>query len=190
MSRAYRIRVRETVRRVIRASDHVSTQLELLDLLPAGEMAALLADELRARGFEQSGEVLVRRSGPITVTVDPQAGSVTVASEAAQNVTLESEKEGRGYDDFGQQGRRQAEETLRREAREQMEREAGDRRSRLQREVTDRLEAELLDLQAEVNGVVNRVTAEALKRKAARLGQIKELTEDPQSGSLTIVLEV
>jgi hypothetical protein len=38
--------------------------------------------------------------------------------------------------------------------------------------------------------VVNRVTAEALKRKAASLGQIKEMTEDPQAGSLTIVVEV
>jgi hypothetical protein len=38
--------------------------------------------------------------------------------------------------------------------------------------------------------VVNRVTAEALKRKAAQMGRIKEMTEDPQAGSLTIVVEV
>ena len=37
---------------------------------------------------------------------------------------------------------------------------------------------------------VNRITAEALKKKAASLGQIKEMTEDPQSGSLTITVEV
>ena len=34
------------------------------------------------------------------------------------------------------------------------------------------------------------MTAEALKIKAAQMGQIKEITEDPQSGSLTIVVEV
>ena len=86
MSRAYRIRVRESLRRVIRAHDRVSTQLELLEVLPPEQMAQLLREEL--------------------------------------------------------------------------------------------------------DQAVNRITAEALKQKAAQIGQIKELTEDPQSGSLTIVLEV
>ena len=45
-------------------------------------------------------------------------------------------------------------------------------------------------LQKELDQAVNRVTAEALKRKAAQMGQIKEMTEDPQAGSLTIVVEV
>jgi hypothetical protein len=52
------------------------------------------------------------------------------------------------------------------------------------------LEGHLSDLQKELNEAVNRVTAEALKQKAAQIGQIKEVTEDPQSGSLTIKLEV
>ena len=46
------------------------------------------------------------------------------------------------------------------------------------------------DLRRELDQDVNRVTAEALKRRAAQIGQIKEMTEDPQSGSLTIVVEV
>ena len=37
---------------------------------------------------------------------------------------------------------------------------------------------------------MNRVTAEALKIKAAPMGQIKEITEDEEAGSLTIVVEV
>jgi hypothetical protein len=37
---------------------------------------------------------------------------------------------------------------------------------------------------------VIRVTAVAPKRKAAQMEQIKEITEDPQSGSLTIIVEV
>ena len=56
--------------------------------------------------------------------------------------------------------------------------------------MTDQLEAQLGDLRQELDQAVNRVTAEALKRKAAQLGQIKEITEDPQAGSLTIVVEV
>ena len=45
-------------------------------------------------------------------------------------------------------------------------------------------------LRAELDKAVNRATAEALKQKAAKIGQIKEMTEDPESGSLTIVVEV
>ena len=56
--------------------------------------------------------------------------------------------------------------------------------------MTDRLEAQLGDIRKELHQAVNRVTAEALKQKAAQLGQIKEVTEDPQSGSLTIKVEV
>jgi hypothetical protein len=38
--------------------------------------------------------------------------------------------------------------------------------------------------------VVHQVTKEALKQKAAQLGAIKEITEDPKNGSMTIVVEV
>ena len=51
MSRAYRIRVRESLRKVVRAADHVSTQVELLNILPPDQIAALLAAELERRGF-------------------------------------------------------------------------------------------------------------------------------------------
>jgi hypothetical protein len=60
MSRAYRIRVRESLKRILRAKDQVSTQLELLEILPAEEMAGLLAQELECRGFLRQGRALVR----------------------------------------------------------------------------------------------------------------------------------
>ena len=61
MSRAYRIRVQESLRRVIRASDHVSTDLELLDILPPEQMSELLAQELQKRGFERDGQSVVKQ---------------------------------------------------------------------------------------------------------------------------------
>jgi hypothetical protein len=48
----------------------------------------------------------------------------------------------------------------------------------------------LAGLRQELDEAVNRATGEALKQKAGQLGQIKEMTEDPQTGSLTIVVEV
>ena len=60
MSRAYRVSVRESRNRTLRAEDHVSTQLEILEVLPPEQMAALLADELERCGFQREGTRLTR----------------------------------------------------------------------------------------------------------------------------------
>jgi hypothetical protein len=189
MSRAYRIRVRESLKRLLRAHDRVSTQLEILEVLPAEQMAALLEQELLGRGFERQGEMLVRRQNGVTVTVETKTGTVTVQAEASEKVELEAEREGHAYDRSGPHAQ-QTKKALQEELQKSLARQVDEKTAKLQREVTDRLERELAGLRTELEQAVNRVTAEALKQKAAQLGQIKQVTEDPQSGSLTIVLEV
>jgi hypothetical protein len=189
MSRAYRIQVRESVRRTIRGEDRVGTTLELLEILPREAMDGLLRDELVGRGFREEGGALVRRDGGLTIAVDPASGSVEVRSEATEEVELRGERGGWADDDVGV-SREKAEEALRKRLVKDLEAKADERAESARRQATDRLEAALGDLRAELDAVVNRVTAEALKRKAAQLGRIKEMTEDPQAGSLTIVVEV
>jgi len=189
MSRSYRISVRECVNKVIKAEDRISTDLEILEVLPPEQMAGLLSDELERQGFEKEGEVLVRREGNLTVTVDPNSGKVTVSAEGAKSTKVEQERSGRAYDDVGPHAS-QVRESLRQEALRDIDKKVQEETATLQGQVTDQLENKLGDLRGELDKVVNRVTAEALKRKAASLGQIKEMTEDPQSGSLTIVVEV
>ncbi|HJT76232.1 MAG TPA: hypothetical protein VJ739_03445 [Gemmataceae bacterium] len=189
MSRAYRIRVRESTSRVVTAEDRVSTRLEILGILPADEMAELLAAELEQRGFRREGGVMVRQEGALTITVDPRTGDVTVLARDAQEVALEAEREGRAFDDYGPDAnkvRKQLQELAQKDLQKQAETET----NRLQEELTNQLEGRLRDLRHELDQAVNRVTAEALKRKAAQMGEIKELTEDPETGSLTIVVEV
>jgi hypothetical protein len=189
MSRSYRITVRESVSRVVRAEDCVSTQLEILEVLPPEQMAALLEEELERRGYKREGENMVRRDKDVTVTVNPATGTVTVGAEASEKVAVDGEREARGYDDVGP-GQDSVREAARRELQKDLEKKIQEKVGGLQGKVTDRLEGELGDLRQELDQAVNRVTAEALKRKAAGLGQIKEMTEDPQTGSLTIVVEV
>jgi hypothetical protein len=190
MSRAYRIRVSESLKRVLRAADRVSTQLELLEILPREQLAEQLAEELERRGFQRRGKSLVRQGNGVTVSVEPETGTVTVRAETAKEVEIEGERAGAVYDEQNRAARKRSEEALREALRQDLQRHADKKTAQLQQEVTDRLEAQLGGLRQELDQVVNRVTAEALKRKAAHLGQIKEMTEDPQSGSLTIVLEV
>jgi hypothetical protein len=188
MSRAYRIKVRETLRRILRARDGVSTQLELLPILPPEQMAELLAAELQRRGFAPQGKGLARKQGEVTIAVQPETATVAIQAEAAERVQLEGNKEGLMLEEGG--SAKATEKGLRRELRKELDQRAQQQTAQLQGRVTEQLEAQLGELRQELDQVVNRVTAEALKRKAAQLGQVKEITEDPQSGSLTITLEV
>jgi len=189
MSRSYRVSVRECQNRTIRAEDHVSTQLEILEVLPPEQMAGLLADELEKRGFERDGTILTRKQNGVTITVETSTGTVTVATESSEETTVEAERTDRAYDDVGPHAK-SVRENLKKQVQKDIERKVEEKTAGLQTKVTDRLEGELNDVRQELDQAVNRVTAEALKRKAAQMGQIKEMTEDPQAGSLTIVVEV
>ncbi len=191
MSRAYKIKVSESVSKVIRAEDHVSTQLEMLEILPCDQMADLLAEELVKQGFERKDGKVVRTEGDVTIEVDLESGTVSVRSESSNNVELTGEKSGLSFKDEGPSRSRGA---ASKNLREQLKKELGDKvdqkEEKLQKEVTDKLEKQLMDLRSQLDKAVNRAMAEALKQKAAKIGQIKEMTEDPESGSLTIVVEV
>jgi FtsH ternary system-associated peptide len=189
MSRSYRIKVRESLDRTIRAEDSVSTHLEILEILPPEQMAGLLATELEAEGYARQGDVLVRKQDGIVITVDANSGEVNIRADACADVSLESEKEGRAYDDAGPSGRA-VRAHLQRELQGDLERSAREKQAELQVGVTDHLEGQLIDLSRELDGAVNRATAAALKIKAAQLGQIKEISEDKEAGSLTIVVEI
>src|SRR5438874_13251058 len=99
MSRSYRVSVKESENRVLRAEDQVSTCLEIIEVLPPEQMAGLLRDELKKRGFVEEDGQLVRREKGVTVTVDPATATVTVSAEAARNVALEAERSGSAWDD-------------------------------------------------------------------------------------------
>ncbi|MCA9177176.1 MAG: hypothetical protein KDB14_21955 [Planctomycetales bacterium] len=189
MSRAFRISVSDSLSKVIRAEDHVCSQLELLEILPPDQMSDLLAAELIKLGFEPEDDLLVRETDGIQVAINVKEGTVQVQATAAQDISLSGEKEGRAYDDMGPNAKK-VEQNLREQLRSRLEAQANQQEDQLQRELTDRLEKELTDLRQELDRAVNRATAEALKQKAAQLGQIKEMTEDAETGSLTIVVEV
>ena len=189
MSRAYRISVSESQNRVVRAEDRVSTHLELIEVLPCDQLSALLTEELKKQGFKEKDGQLVRKDKDVQVAVNPDTGEVTVSAESAEKVQLSTTRDGRAYDDAGPNAKR-VKEDLKKEAVKELDKQAAAKASDLQTKVTDRLERKLGDVREELDQVVNRVTAAALKRKAAQLGQIKEITEDAQSGSLTIVVEV
>jgi hypothetical protein len=189
MSRAYRIRVKESVRQDLSASDEVCADLEILEILPGDQMAELVARELKQRGYEEKDGKLVKTKDGVTVTVDPKSGEVTVKAEEGEHVELATEKEGWAYDDVGPRGQT-VRKQLSDQAKAELERRAERQQEKLQGEATEQLEGAVGEVRKELNDAVNAATREALKQKAAQLGQIKEMSEDPEAGSLTIKVEV
>lgn len=183
MSRAYRIQVSESLRRHVRVEDGVCSALELLEVLPREAMIDLLSRELEGRGFTREGERAVRRDPEgIEVAVDLTGGTVSI--RLAQDAELQASASGSRAVNDPNNAREQ--EALRESVRKSAEGELGTQKEELREEVTRRLERRLADLQQELDRISQRVTAEALKVRARQLGEIEEIVEDPQTGSMTI----
>jgi ethanolamine utilization cobalamin adenosyltransferase len=187
MSRAYRIRLSESLRRHIAVDDGICSSLELLDILPRDQQAELLARELAGAGFEERDGQWVRVDDEgVEVRVDAQQGTVTVSAASKEQVEVSKTREVRAYAENDVVTRERA----RADIQAELETEISEREKALQAKVTEKLEGKLGDLRQELDRISNRVTAEALKRKAASLGEIQEISEDSATGSLTIRVKI
>ena len=83
-----------------------------------------------------------------------------------------------------------ARERVKQQLKEDIDRKAARETERLQTQATEALEQALEELQPELGRIVNKVTRDALKQKAQQLGTVTELSEDAETGSLTIKVEV
>jgi hypothetical protein len=188
MSRAYRISVSDSRREHVVIDDSVSTPIELLEILPARRMAELLAIELAARGFSRdgSGRTMQRKDGDIVVTVDLEKGELSVRLEASREIHAESEATARSATSENPE----LAASLKERVAERLDRDLAKQKKVLTDSVAERLDKKLRDLRSEIDVATNRVTAEALKQKAAELGEIEAITEDPETGSITIKVKV
>ncbi len=183
MSRAYRVRVSESITETVHVEDGVCAALELLPVLAKERMGDLLGAELEKRGFHREGNVAVRTEADgIVVSVDLATSQVTVRVAADQEVTKGSTQEVALDTDSGEPGRARGEAEARAGLRERLQREAQAEKGKLTAEITKRLERKVVDLQAELGQAVNRVTADALKERAGQLGQIEQIVEEPNGG--------
>jgi hypothetical protein len=185
MSLSYRVSLE--VAEVVSADDKTIHQLDLRDILPEDEMKDLLREQLLARGFEEGedGKLVREEDGGETITVDLETLEVTTE--------LESESEVKGkVDAWGdaesrQSARRQAEGSARSQADALVERG----RKETQRKVTQQLADGERERIEEMNHTLQDVYAEALKRKARRMGEVIEQSEGTtENGEYELVIKV
>lgn len=188
MSRAYRVSVSESLSKEVRVEDGLCSRLELLPILPKERLGELLAQELEQGGFTRQGDRMVRREkNDIEVSVDLNTGELKVTAEGHAELKLKANREGVVANPGAVE---EAQAALRDKAKESLAREAQAEEESLRQRVTAQLEGRLKTLRGELDGVTHRVTAAALKEKAAQMGTVEEISEDKKTGALTIKVRV
>ena len=187
MSRAYTIRLSQSVRRHVRVEDGVKTQLEMLGILSPKEMSELLAGELEKIGFDRDGAVLHRKDDDgVEISIDPDTATVTVRLARDTQLDTTIERSARVEEELLDQGRERLRKHLEADAQGQVEAA----RAQLTQDVANTLERKLSALQRELDGATTRATGAALKIRARQLGEVKAIEEDPETGELTIKVKV
>ena len=184
MSRAYTLRLKESLRRTVVVRDGVRAALEVLEVLPREQMAELLRARLGARGFVQDALGALVRDEPdgVRVSVDPVLHTVTLSLAGEQAIDLEAEASVPTFEERHAHDERTGRAALQGE----LEADAAAVEATLRADVAERLSRRLADLRGELDRVTHEVVADGLERRAAQLGQITELSRDDATGELTI----
>ena len=181
MSRAYSIRVSETVTKTIHVEDGLAFHLELLGILSKERMARILSEKLKEQGFEpQADETLTKEIEGIHIQVSLETGQVTVGLAIDESIQKSDERTVIANNESQAHAR----------VRKALELEIADDRAARQRKITEHLERHIGDIRTELDRVSTNVVAEALKQRAAELGEIQEIVENDETGELTIKVRV
>jgi hypothetical protein len=153
-------------------------------------MSEHLAEELVRRGFVRDGGVAHRAmEDGVVVEVELATGAVTVRIDSDVAIDLQGTREG-SFREGSEAHLEKAREQLHVALIASLEDEAKRQTEEARREATLKLETKLKDLKQELDGVVNRVTAQALKEKAREMGEIQEIVENEETGELTIKVKL
>jgi len=196
MSQMYRLEIKESVRATRRLRDRVVCDLALTPLLDPQEMLDLLRQELVADGFVDEGGRCSRveadageGAGEVRVAVDLEARSVEITLERDVTITTEVTLQERGDADR-EPNRDRARERLRAASQDLIEREVNEALRAPQEALTAELEGRLDAHRRALNGPLQRVYAEALKRKARQMGDVVEQRESTQGGVYELLIKI
>jgi len=182
VSRAYRIRVADTLRQHAEIKDGIRTRLELLPVLPAERMAAILKSQLEARGFTCDGAVATRELGEgVSIRVDIESSHIEIVMAEELALQVSGELSQVVEEEEAEQREKQLQQALAAQLCSKVDEAQDEARQAL----TQKLKRRLGDIQQELDQLVNATIATALKEKAAQLGEVEEVVES-EDGSISI----
>jgi hypothetical protein len=172
MSRGYVVRWL-TESQTVTAADHCKLDIDLLGILPEGDMIDLLERELVAAGWRETDEGLVapEQDGAIVARLSPDGRSLEIRLSAQHTV------KGTG--------------TTQEEARRDATRAAQSSQGKLESQVAAALLRAEPAVRSQLQQVLQSVYIEALKKKAQSLGQLQSVQETRNAdGEIEVVLKV
>lgn len=176
MSRAYWVKLSSSVVETIEASDKATHRIELEAVVPESEMESILEGALAEAGWEKGddGRTWRRQVGDVQLTWKLDDNVVEASVEGSHEVSRDVNVEGQAYSEDA--ARRNAQRQL--EEREQAARDAiAGEAEQLQKKLTRQLGDNEQERVREINTVLQKAYAEALKRKAKRLGNVTSVQE-------------
>lgn len=189
MSQRYKIRLEDQWRIEAVGSDHVAMALQILPLLEASRIGELLAAELARRGFAEDGEgQYCLPSGDLQLTIDTRSQIATLAGDFSATLAAEESVEG-SLDECGET-RLLAEEHLREQLEAKLQHSLDEQREEQRQQFALLLSEQLQQLRPLILSIVDAVTIDALKEKAAEIGSVESIDEDRDSGTLSLVIEL
>jgi len=200
MSYAYRIEVKESRLVEVTGKDSFTTRIEVVDVLPPGEMQAILERKLAEDGYAQEGDLMVKAGGDVEVRIHPGTREVTVSSsrQATRQVDVKLHRSMEAHTPAEMTGANQRRDAIRKdlesEAKEKLDHQAkvaeGLMEQHLRETATRTLKEALPRVREELGRIGHAAQAQALETKARRMGRVERVEHDPQNQSMTIVVKL
>jgi hypothetical protein len=192
VSYPYRVVVSKAIEEIVDAQDRIVTKVALTPILPEDAMREVVKDVLKARGWEEvPGEPKkLRRTGPDGEEQVYDLETHTVTTEVRAKDTIKKEKTVEVVGDAVRKEDVEAEkDRLRVKASKDLEKrlavtdeERAERKQKLERDIAAKLEKGEAARKRDLNEALLDVYKEALKKKAASLGNVTSVKEEKRDG--------
>ncbi|MEZ4452212.1 MAG: hypothetical protein R3B09_22290 [Nannocystaceae bacterium] len=176
MSRGYRISwpqpVWHNASTRVESSDAIAMDVAMLEILPEAEMNALLRQRLAADGWREGADgSMSRRFGEVDVVLAPDGRTVTATAKSAQDVNVRARERG--------------------ELPGRLEEAAASAKRNQATEVSRRILEVEGEIREAVQGALQKVYGDALRRKAAAMGEVESVHEVVgEGGELELTIKV
>jgi hypothetical protein len=195
MSQSYVIRVSASVQEKVCAKDKRTKTIVLTGILPEDEQKEILKEKLVEQGWKEQegseGKVLVRKRGRVTETLDLETMEVEASVELERTLERNRTITVRGDRDLGdEEARREKEQDALERSIAITDEEREEAETNMQRAIAEELERTDEERDNELNEAVREVYAESLKRKAASLGTITEVSESQAGDDYELVIKI
>lgn len=177
MSQTYRISLKSSVSKVIKAEDSISYPLELTEIVPLEDMKEAFVKGLLERGFTEVSEKVYEMTldnGEV-LSVDIDSMTLTASLKAEKEVAAEVEVSGRGNSKSN--ANKDAQSRLSRLEEVTEERIENKGLEDLGKELSEKLTEAEADRLKLINEILQDVYSQSLKKKAATLGNVMEIRE-------------